>query len=285
MEVSGRTAAAPHGKEVIILPDNRLNTNCGKESVCIRTRKVYDACRSQDCLEDLRVLLTAESASILERAINVKPKTASILWTYVDVEPVPFNDGFYTVDAKLFYRITADAFCGIGRPVEIEGLATFDKRAILYGSEGKSKTFSSQMIAESGEDLQLRPYTNLPVATIEVIDPIVLAARVVDPCDHFCGADSCGCGEVPDAICSCFRSPFASMDSARRLYVTLGQFSIMRLERDAQLLVQGADYCVPEKECPSSVDGDVCDMFSRFRFPVNEFFPPDTSSGDCGCKK
>jgi hypothetical protein len=270
------------GREVFILPDNRMNSSCGKEPVCICTRKIYDACRSQDCLEDLRVLLTAESASVLERAINVKPKTASILWTYIDVEPVPFNDGFYTVDAKLFYRITADAFCGVGRPTELEGLATFDKRAILYGSDGRSKTFSSQMVAETGEDIQLRPYTNLPIATIEVIDPIVLSTKIVDPCDHFCGSDCCS--EVPDAICSCFRTPFC-IDCSRKLFVTLGQFSIMRLERDAQLLIQGADYCVPEKECPGTVDGDVCDMSARFHFPVNEFFPPDTKGGDCGCKK
>ena len=271
------------------MPDSRVSNSCGKDSVCIQTRKGYDACRSQDCLEDLRVLLTNESQALLERAINVKPKSASILWTYVDVEPVPFNDGFYTVDAKLFYRVTADVFCGIGRPVEIEGLATFDKRAILYGSEGKAKTFSSQMVAATGDDIQLRPRTNLPIATIEAVDPVVLSTRVVEPCDHFCGCETCcGCGEVPDAICTCFRSPFAAGDDGRRLYVTLGQFSMMRLERDTQLLIPGTDYCIPEKECPNTTEDDVCDMFSRFRFPTNEFFPPDNGSENgcgCGCKK
>lgn len=271
------------------MPDPRVSNSCGKDSVCIRTRKVYDACRSQDCLEDLRVLLTNESQALLERAMNVKPKSASILWTYVDVEPVPFNDGFYTVDAKLFYRITADVFCGIGRPVEIEGLATFDKRAILYGSEGKAKTFSSQMVAATGDDIQLRPRTNLPIATIEAVDPVVLSCRIVEPCDHFCGCESCcSCADVPDAICTCFRSPFVPGDDSRRLYVSLGQFSMMRLERDTQLLVPGTDYCIPEKECPSATENDACDLFSRFRFPTSEFFPPDNGADNscgCGCKK
>ena len=62
----------------------------------------------------------------------------------------------------------------------------------------------------------------------------------------------------------------------------------MRLERATQLLIPSFDYCIPEKECPSTVDGDVCDMFSRFRFPTNEFFPPDNGADhDCGfvCNK
>lgn len=266
-----------------MLSENRITSSGGRDSVCIQTRRVYDACRSQDCLEDLRVMLTNESQCVLEHAINVKPRTASILWTYVDVEPVPFNDGFYTVDAKIFYRITADAFCGVGRPTELEGLATFDKRAILYGSEGRVKTFSSQMIANSSEELQLTPGSNLPIATIEAVDPVMLSAKVVEPCDRFCGSDNgCGCGEVPELIGGCFRSPFAPGDEGRRLFVTLGQFSIVRLERETQLLLPHCEYAVPEKECPGTVDGDVCDMFSRFRFPTGEFFPPDSASDDPG---
>ncbi len=272
------------------MPDNRVSSgSCGngKEAVCIHTKKVFDACRSQDCLEDLRVYLTCESQAVVDRALNIKPKSATILWTYVDVEPVPFNSGFYSVDLKFFYKITADAFCGIARPVEIEGLATYDKRVILFGSEGKSKTFSSQMVNLSGDDKQLLPMTNLPIGTVEVVDPIVLSAKVVEPHDHFCGCEdhSAFSGEVPDPICGCFRSQITPGDDSRRLYVTLGQFSIIRLERDTQLLIPSYDYCIPEKECPSD-DKDPCDVFSHFRFPTNEFFPPDDKHDEsCGCRK
>lgn len=272
------------------MPENKiLGGGCGgKEAVCIHTKKVYDACRSQDCLEDVRVYLTCESQAILDHAINVKPKSANILWIYVDVEPVPFNDGFYTVDLKFFYRVTADAFCGIGKPAEIEGLATFDKRVILFGSEGKSRIFSSQMLCEaSGDDKQLRPTTNLPLGVAEVVDPIVLAAKIVEPHDRFCGSDG-GVGftgEVPEPICGCFHSQISPGHDSRRLYVTLGQFSIVKLERDTQLLIPSFDYCIPEKECTGD-DKDPCDVFAHFRFPVNEFFPPDEKPGDhIGCKK
>ena len=63
--------------------------------------------------------------------------------------------------------------------------------------------------------------------------------------------------------------------SGKKLLVTLGQFSIIRLERDTQLLIPAYDYCLPEKECVGSSEDDPCTMFGRISFPVDEFFPPD----------
>ena len=51
------------------------------------------------------------------------------------VEPIAFNKGFYTVDVKYFYKITAEAYCGLSRPKEICGLATYDKRTVLLLTE------------------------------------------------------------------------------------------------------------------------------------------------------
>ncbi|MBR4940824.1 MAG: hypothetical protein IKZ19_02355 [Clostridia bacterium] len=254
------------------------NKPSGKEAVCISTTKVYDSCRSQDCLEDVRCYLTGEGQNVIDHAISVKPKTATVLWTYVDVEPVPFNSGFYTVDSRIFYRVTVDAQCGLSRPVEVEGLAVSGKRAILFGSEGLSKSFSSKMTV-GGNDSQLLPATNLPTATVELVDPIILSAKTADTCDCFKGCD-CGLCDIPQRICECFCGQLIASDGARRLYVTLGQFSITRLERSTQLLIPSYDYCIPEKECPPSADGDACEMFSQFRFPTGEFFPPDNM---CGC--
>ena len=36
-----------------------------------------------------------------------------------------FHRGFYTVDVRCFYRVTADAFVGAARPVEVCGLCVF----------------------------------------------------------------------------------------------------------------------------------------------------------------
>ena len=69
-------------------------------------------------------------------------------------------------------------------------------------------------------------------------------------------------------------------DSGRRVYVTLGLFTIVRLERDVQLLIPVIDYCIPQNECVTSTDNSPCDLFDRLHFPTDEFFPPEKSSFD-----
>ena len=78
-----------------------------------------------------------------------------------------------------------------------------------------------------------------------------------------------------------FGDSIVTSDTAKRLYVTLGQFTIVRLERDTQLLIPAYDYCIPEKECPGgSCQDDPCTIFSHIRFPMDEFFPQDCAIND-----
>lgn len=247
-----------------------------REAVCIHTRKIYDSCRDKDCIEDLRFYPTQSSLAVIERAMSVKACSAELLTTYIDVEPVGFNRGFYTVDVRYYYRITATAFVGAPRPVEICGLAVFDKRAILFGSEGTAKVFSSQA-AECAPDHQGLKRTNLPIAVVEAVDPIILNMKLVDLCE--CRPCDCELTEIPECIANAFGNELVFGGESRRIYVTLGQFSIIRLERDSQLLIPVYDYCMPEKECGCSNDDDPCEIFRQVKFPVNEFFPPNTISG------
>ena len=113
-----------------------------KEAVCIHTDKVYDSCRDKDCIENLRVYLTPSGQEVIDCAINVKCTKAEIIWVFSDIEPVPFNRGFYSIDLKYFFKITLQAFTGLGRPTEVEGLASFNKKVILFGSEGNAKMFA-----------------------------------------------------------------------------------------------------------------------------------------------
>ena len=49
-----------------------------------------------------------------------------------------------------------------------------------------------------------------------------------------------------------------------QLFVTLGQFSIIRLERDIQLLMPAYDVCLPRRDCSNSGVGgeqDPCEFF------------------------
>ena len=207
--------------------------------------------------------------------MSVKGGAAKLLHVYIDVEPVSFNRGFYTVDIRFFYHVTLQAYLGNPIPTTVEGLCVFDKRVILFGSEGNAKIFSS-MTREGGPDPQSLQRTNLPIAVVEAVDPIVLDARIADRRDR-CDRD-CELCEIPDFISGCFCGGLSSGDDGRRIYITLGQFSIVRLERDSQLLIPVYDYCMPCKDCGGQgLDAaeDPCSIFRNIDFPVGEFFPPN----------
>ena len=257
-----------------VMPGPVQDTACIREAVCIHTKKIYDSCKDKDCIEDLRFYPTQNCQAVIDRAISIKAGKAELLYVYIDVEPIGFNRGFYTVDVRYYYRVTADAFIGAARPVEVCGLCVFDKRVILFGSEGSAKIFSSDTVLDD-LDIPGCRRSNLPTAVVEAVDPIVLDARAEDRCKP-CRCD-CGLTEIPAFIAQSFDQPLLFDDNGgRRYYVTLGQFSLVRLERDTQLLIPVYDYCIPQTECSGGDQEDPCGLFRSVAFPVNEFFPPNT---------
>lgn len=259
--------------------------NCDfKDGVCIHTDQVYDSCREKDCLEDLQVILTAEGQAIVDRAINVKIKSAEVIWVFTDLESVPFNKGFYTVDIKYFFRVILDVFCGVGQPTQVEGLATYDKKVILFGSEGNSKTFTSSY-NPGNQMCDMWKKNNLPRAIVEVVDPIALSARIVDASDKCCCCNCCDVSSIPDSICGCFRETLVVPSNERKILVTLGIFTIVKIERNVQLLIPAIDFCIPTKECTTATEQNPCELFNTLRFPMDEFFPPQRGefTDGCGC--
>ena len=186
-----------------------VQDSCGiREAVCIHTKKIYDSCRDKDCIEDLRVYPTRASQAVIDRALSVRGGRAELLQAYIDVEPASYNRGFYSVDIRYYYRITAEAFVGGSRPAEICGLAVFDKRVLLFGSEGSAKIFSSRYYPD-GADCQVLGRSNLPEAVVEAVDPIVLNLKLLDPCDLVCPppcpppGGPCGPCPPPPPPCGC----------------------------------------------------------------------------------
>ena len=109
---------------------------------------------------------------------------------------------------------------------------------------------------------------------------MILGSRIREVCD--CGCDS-PC-QIPTAIRGLFDEELVLSGDKRRLFVTLGQFSIVRLERHAQLVVPVLDYSIPVKECCDNPGGteDPCEMFSRIPFPADQFNPSGCDSQDTG---
>ena len=243
-----------------------------KEAVCIDTNRVYDSCADKDCLEDLRLTFTGEAQSLINTATAVRPRHAEVLNVFIDVEKVPFNRGFYSVDITYYFKVTLDTVqpC-MHSTVEVHGLATFNKKCILYGSEGNVKVFSSSYVCDEG-DTQLKTTNTNPRAKVQTVDPIVLDARIAKP-EDICDCFKC---EIPKCVCRKFMGTFSDelpMPTDRAVVVTLGIFTIVQLERDVQMLIPAYDFCMPKRDCSCDTEGP-CDAFRRIKFPVDEFFPP-----------
>ena len=115
-----------------------------KEAVCIDAQRVYDSCSDKDCIEDIRVLFPAARQSLVDSATNVRVREVNVITVYIDLQPIPFNKGFYSVDMTFFFDVCLDLFGGTAScPVPINGVAIFNKKVVLYGSEGNVKLFTS----------------------------------------------------------------------------------------------------------------------------------------------
>ena len=262
------------------MPENTATTPaaCGneiRESTCIHTKKIYDSCQAKDCVEDLRLYPTCSSQPIIDSAMSLRAGSATLLYVYMDVQPVGLGRGYYTVDMRFFYKITAEATAGCAKCAPITGLAIFDKRSILFGSEGRSKHFTSENSCQKLDCPVLPCDANLPTAICEAVDPLILSMRLVDCCAH----PSCCCeipvSDIPPGILSAFDEEITFSDNtAKRIYCTLGQFSILYMERDSQLLIPMYDYCMPGKECNCEPVTTIPVMyFNRLTFPLATFSP------------
>ena len=245
--------------------------DCFKESVCIHTSKIFDSCRDKDCIEDLRVFPTCGSQAVIDAAFSIRPRTAKLLYADVRVEEIHFNRGCYTVDVTYFYKVTGEAFPG---EKLVSGLTVFDKRVVLYGGEGGSMVFSSR----SG--CMDHRHSSLPTAVVESVDPLCLSMKIVDKCTRDLSLST---RDIPPELMSFFDDDLVTSATGKQLFTTLGQFSIIRLERNAQLLMPVYDYHIPDKECSTGggVEEDPSSLFAGIPFPMNDFFPPRGNPNKC----
>ena len=227
-----------------------------------------------------------DNQAIVNNAFAVKSRCAELANVFVDVEPVQFNRGFYSVDITCCFDVSLEVFdrpCGrTGRkPCIVSGIAVFNKRVILYGSEGNVKVFTSDNDDENGSREECN---DLPKAVVEAVDPVFLSARLIDA---DCPVDG---SQVPEMFSERLEGSLGCVVPLKLVLVTLGLFSIVKLERNVQMLIPAYDFCIPDKECVSSSGGDPCELFKNIKFPINEFFPPRFADGDkpanapdCGC--
>ena len=255
--------------------DNRFSS-CGngaaaRESFGIETSRILDACRDRDCFEDVRVFLTSVGEDLIARTNSVRVKCAQLCGANIVTEPIQFNRGFYSVLIKFYVNLTFEVCVPMGQSQEFEGVAVLEKRVVLFGGESNVSVFRS---SESGGFCSIpEPVCcakKNPEAVVEVVEPIVLGARIVDSAAE-CRCCCC-CGDIPLAVADGLNGPLVDGD-CRYLTVSLGVFSVVRLVRDGQLLVQATEFCLPDKECCEPDEEDPCGTFRRMPFPTAEFCP------------
>lgn len=269
-------------------PSDRASSR--RDMVAIETNRILDSCRDRDCFEDVKVLLTDFGNDVLEHTNNIRAKNACITWTYIGIDPVKFNRGFYSVTIKFYVKITFEAcLCG-GRSQEFEGIAVLEKHVILYGSESNVNVFKSN---PDSSDYCSVPEPccvskKAPTAIVEVVDPIVLNTKIREAED--CCSCCCCCNDIPESVYSRINGTLND-GNGKYLTVSLGIFSVVRIVRPAQYLINATEYCVPDKECVPAEDDDPCALFRSMAFPTSEFcsssyVPHDDGygSGKCSCK-
>ncbi len=262
-----------------------------RETVCIETNRVMDSCRDRDCFENVRVYLSCYGNELLSHATGVRTKEAKIVSTNLGLEPIPFNCGFYAVTVRFYVKLTVEICTGCGRSQEVQGIAVLEKKVILYGGESNVNIFKSNgdcdgFCACPDPVLCQR---NVPLAIVEAVDPVVLTTKILEketPCNCCC---CCSASDLPQKVCQGFDAPPDLSEGDQYLAVSLGIFSVTRIVRPAQYLVQATEYCIPEKECMPVEEDDPCRVFRKMPFPTGEFCThpgPDLHGdrpGKCSC--
>ncbi len=240
------------------MSDSNNRPDSFREAVCVEAQRIFDSCSDKDCLQDLPVTLDSGYV-ISNKATIVKCRFAEVSDVCINVEPVPFNKGFYSVDITYTFKLTLDTYeKACGTPTELKGTSVFTKKVILFGSEGSTKTFYSNTTPQIGTTNTCGDTVNLPQVSVQVVEPIVLDTKFICcPCTTCCDPTSQNGIQVAD----------------KSIVVTLGLFSIVQVSRTVAVLVPVYDYCMPQKECTTSTESP-CEMFDKIKFPTNEFFPP-----------
>ena len=262
--------------------NKRPPLDCG---TCVDVDKIYDSVRDKDCLEDLKVFLTECGQDIIDHATNIRCKCVEILWTHITVDSVPFNKGYYSVYVRFYFKILFEACVPGGKSQEFCGLAVYDKKCVLFGSEGNISIFTSEPYNNDcccGLPDAPDHTTNLPKVVGEVAPPICLAVKLVEKQYKF-GCCCCTCDQIPEHVCRQMGGGMTDDFGVKCLYVSLGLFSMVRIERPVALVLSATEFCIPDKESSVCSDSsDPCALFKKMNFPMDDFFPPNNCGSNSG---
>lgn len=226
------------------------------EAIPIKVNRVFDSCSDKDCIKGVRVLLSEPLSS---RAAIVKTRCITVSNVCMNVEPIPFNKGFYSVDITFTFDVQFLVYeTACGKPKAISGTASVSKNCVLFGSETSSKTFSSDdgITETTGECCNI---INPPTALVQAVSPLVLEAEISNVyADH------------------------SSECTSKGIILTIGLFYVVELTRPVTIMVPAYNYNIPQKKCCSDFNTP-CEIFNKIKFPTEEFSPVKLENTYCSC--
>ena len=163
-----------------VMPGPVEGTGGIREAVCVHTRKIYDSCRDKDCIEDLTFYPTATAQSVIDASQSIRGGRVELLHIGVDVEPVSFNRGFFTVDMRFYYRVILQAVMIAGVLLAIHYIVgdhlLLDLAVISYMSS--PATFSMQTFLKSEDGSAYVSTTNSLYCLVSILVYVVMAVVV-----------------------------------------------------------------------------------------------------------
>ncbi|WP_058486133.1 hypothetical protein [Defluviitalea phaphyphila] len=244
---------------------------------CIIALKVYDHCRQQDCLtpEMLEKPFSLECTecqtegghiiaagkgypiTVPKEAVDITIDDFRISKIETERKKDPLRKNYYNVYVKFIFEFKLKFVDATGEFIEINCDGTekeyimagtsFKKSVLLFGSEGSEITIASNLFTPESHVLEEAPYV-LVEAKAMLLDAQLNNISNPIGCD-------CDCEMLDD------------------INLTVGLFTIIKLFRIVNLMVESKGFCIPN-ECVEISPVNPCDIFDNMEFPYDIFNPP-----------
>lgn len=284
-------------------------SNAGTGEVCIIAQKIFDQCRIQKCLTP-DILGPARAARnggpggndmICEGDIIIPPCNATdviikhLILKKIEIirkTPSSLQTGCWDIELRYVFEYTLEFRrsdgCFIGR---IDATSSYTLKTTLFGSTEAETTTVNEMfngcfsgiggpyVVAEGKALALD--AELKYASPSNNNCCCCCCSCICGCESGCGCDNggnngcnSGCNNKCNDYCDPQTAPVA-------VNVTIGLFTIIKLYRPVNMVVQSLGTCLPESCVSPLQNGDPCGNFNAMSFPWDAFVPSQEPKSCC----
>ena len=73
------------------------------DTVPVKVNRVFDSCSDRDCFSNVQILM--DGGELPANVTMVKSRCVRVSDICMNIEPVPFNRGFYSIDLTYTFRV------------------------------------------------------------------------------------------------------------------------------------------------------------------------------------